>query len=108
LNVWADDTADVKLDGNYLAHSVFTQSICSGQAIGCLPEDVGQFMIPLSAGEHTLEFVLYQVGTGTNTTSNPFGLLFTGTAPAPTPEPAAFGLMGVGLLAFFSIRRYVI
>jgi hypothetical protein len=42
---------------------------------------------PLSAGSHTLEFVLYQVGKGTNTTSNPFGLLFTGTAPAaPVPE----------------------
>src|ERR1700761_2919762 len=32
LNVWADDTADVILDGNYLAHAVFTQGICSGQA----------------------------------------------------------------------------
>src|SRR5580700_3433997 len=67
LNVWADDTADVLLDGAYLYHAVFTQSICSGQPIGCRPDDVGVIDAPLSAGNHTLEFVLYQVGTGTNT-----------------------------------------
>jgi hypothetical protein len=87
LDVWADDTADVLLDGSYLVHAVFTQNTCSGQAIGCRPKDVGKIVTPLSAGSHTLEFVLYQVGKGTNTTSNPFGLLFTGTAPAaPVPE----------------------
>jgi hypothetical protein len=32
---------------------------------------------------------MYQVGTGTDTISNPFGLLLTGTAPAgAVPEPA--------------------
>ena len=87
LDVWADDTADVLLDGSYLVHAVFTQNTCSGQAIGCRPQDVGKIVTPLSAGSHTLEFVLYQVGKGTNTTTNPFGLLYTGTAPAaPVPE----------------------
>jgi hypothetical protein len=105
LNVWADDTADVILDGNYLAHAVFTQSICSGQPIGCRPQDDGQFSTLLNAGNHQLEFVMYQVGTGTDTTSNPFGLLFTGTAPAAAvPEPAQalpLGCVLIGLsLAF--------
>ena len=52
---------------------------------------------------------MYQVGTGTDTTSNPFGLLFTGTAPAAAvPEPAlalplGCALIGVGLV--FRRRR---
>jgi len=113
LDVWADDTADVLLDGQYLAHAVFTQSICSGQSIGCRAQDDGVFDVPISAGEHTLDFVLYQVGTGTDTYSNPFGLLFTGTAPAdppleplvnPVPEPKAWLLLGTGLLAIVASR----
>jgi hypothetical protein len=98
LSVWADDTADVLLDGVFLYHAVFTQSICSGQPIGCLPGDAGVIDTPLSAGSHTLSFVLYQVGNGTDTFSNPFGLLFSGTAPADppitNPEPASILLLG--------------
>ena len=105
--MWADDTADVLLDGSYLIHAVFTQNTCSGQAIGCRPKDVGKIVTPLSAGSHTLEFVLSQVGKGTDTTTNPFGLLYTGTAPAaPVPEPASgllFGVSAVDPLTFAGI-----
>jgi hypothetical protein len=105
LNVWADDTADVYLDGNLLIPAVFTQSTCSGQPIGCLPADVGVVNTPIAAGAHTLEFKMYQVGTGTNTSSNPFGLLYTGTAPSAVPEPGALGLAGAGLVAIGVWRR---
>jgi hypothetical protein len=116
LYVWADDTAGVLLDGNLLMPPVFTQNTCSGQAIGCRPQDNGAIAAALSEGQHTLSFVLYQVGTGLDSYSNPLGLLFTGTAPAPTlngtfpgdsdaPEPAAWGLIGGGL-ALLAASRY--
>lgn len=106
LNVWADDTAGVYLDGNLLIAPKFTQSTCSGQPIGCLPEDVGSINTLIGSGNHTLEFKLYQVGTGTNTTSNPFGLLYTGTAQgADAPEPGAFAMVGGGLIAAGLLRK---
>jgi hypothetical protein len=113
LYVWADDTAGVLLDGNLLVPAVFTQSVCSGQAIGCRPQDMGIISAALSQGQHTLSFVLYQVGTGTDTSSNPFGLLFTGTAPLPipepeesgVPEPATWGLLASGFACLIWLRR---
>jgi len=115
LYVWADDTAKVLLDGNLLMPAVFTQGVCSNQAIGCRPEDKGNISAALSEGQHTLSFVLYQVGSGNNTSSNPFGLLFTGTAPLPipeseesgsaVPEPATWGLLTCGLAGFIWLRR---
>jgi len=104
LNVWSDDTADVILDGTYLFVAQFTQSTCSGQPIGCLPDDAGIINMPISAGSHTLEFVMYQVGTGTTNDSNPFGLLFTGTV---TPEPSAMLLLGSGLLGLIGTLRRI-
>lgn len=107
LNVWADDTAQVFLDGVSLIDPKFSQSTCSGQSIGCLPGNVGAFSNPLTAGSHTLEFVLYQTGTDGDTSRNPFGLLFTGaaTAPDPAPELGTFLLAGSVLVAVGMIKK---
>lgn len=107
LHVWADDTADVYLDGSLLKSAVFTQSTCSGQPIGCLPADAGIFSTGLSAGSHELKFVVYQVGTTTDSATNPMGLLFTGAAPTPAavPEPSSLALLGGGILTL-AFARY--
>jgi hypothetical protein len=119
LHVWADDTASVLLDGNLLMPAVFTQNVCSGQAIGCRPQDYGAITAALSEGQHTLSFMMYQVGTGLDSYSNPMGLLFTGTAPASftdsagagdpsVPEPSTWAMFasGIAVLAWTWRRRH--
>ena len=106
LEVWADDSAGVYVDGVLVFAPVLTQgSACSGQVIGCLPGQDGVLSnYHLAAGTHTITFDLYQTGTGTDTTSNPMGLLFTGSDVA-SPEPAALLLVGAGLVAIGLLRR---
>ncbi len=106
LKVWADDSADVVVDGVQLIGAAFTQSTCSGTVIGCVHQDGGSFVQALSAGAHNVTITAYQVGTGTNTTDNPFGVLAVGSVN--TPEPATLGMMGAGLiaLAVFGRRRF--
>jgi hypothetical protein len=113
LYVWAADTAGVFLDGNLLMPAAFTPGICSGEAIGCRPKDGGAISAALGEGQHTLSFELYQLGSAKDTNGNPFGLLFTGTAPASTetaaadagaPEPGTWALLAGGL-GWLMIRR---
>lgn len=106
LQIWADDSAGVYVDGVQVFAPVYTQgSACSGQVIGCLPGQDGVLSnYHLGAGTHTITFDLYQTGTGTDTTSNPMGLLFTGS-DVSAPEPAALLLVGGGLIGIGMIRR---
>ena len=114
LNVWADDTSQVLLDGVSVFSPVFTQDVCSGQPIGCRPADFGVVSTPFETGTHELEFRLFQVGTGSNSTSNPFGLLFTGgafsladpTVITATPEPGTFAVGASILMVAFGMKRW--
>jgi hypothetical protein len=110
LHIWADDTAGVWLDGALLIPPLFTQTTCSGDPIGCLPEDLARLNLALSAGAHVLSFDVYQVGTGRDNTSNPMGLLYTGTVTGTVPEPTAVlltALMGSLALGVGVFRKRV-
>lgn len=113
LDVLADDTTDVILNGHMIMPATTTLGPhCASAPIGCLTvtegqlqtADFGQFW---NVGANTLEFDTQQLG------SQSFGLDFTGTivtttgstgptggtGPVTVPEPSAASLGGAGLLA---------
>jgi len=103
LDVWADDTARVTLDGIPVTDANPVQGgNCAASPIGCLPSTGGVFNISsdLAAGENVLELDAYQFLGG-----SPFGVMYTATITETpsggdsTPEPASYVLMGLGLVA---------
>ena len=109
LNVWADDTSGVSLDGAF--HSLTAPAAgpfvptCAQAPIGCQPGKEGVFNFGVGAGLHTLDFDFSQLGgSGTE-----FGLLAAGQlTPSAVPEPATMLLLGSALTAagVFSSRRF--
>jgi hypothetical protein len=100
LDVWADNSAKVFLDNipldNYWAYPYQYPSF--------EPNGFGTYMTNVSDGRHELRFNVSQDDwPQRNTHENPFGLLYTGFAPAPssaeTPEPLTVSLVGLALLA---------
>ena len=108
IQVWADDTASVSLDGSPVGPPAdFTDgSNCANAAIGCIQDNFGTISLTgLGEGEHALTFDVYQTGGG------PFGLLYDGSVnsvpsdtQSSTPEPGTFVLLGGGLLALSALR----
>jgi hypothetical protein len=73
IDIWADDTAEVFLDGASIFKANFSQDICAAGPIGCEPGENGRIEYVFEeTGEHTLSFDVYQVGGG------PFGLMYSG------------------------------
>ena len=109
INVWADDTASVFLDGVAVGPPAdFTDgSHCANAAIGCTQDSFATISLTgLSEGNHTLTFDVYQTG------GSPFGLLYDGSvtsvppaSQSSTPEPGTFFLLGGGLLGISALRR---
>jgi hypothetical protein len=107
LDVWADDTAGVWLDtgtvhsGNgsggisLAAPDATLGSHCASSPIGCTPGNDAVIPLNLSAGTYTLVIDAYQLVSDT-----PFGVMYNGELTAncsPSPEPASYVLMGLGL-----------
>jgi hypothetical protein len=112
IAVWADDTAEVFIDGVSVYAPNFSQNICANGPIGCEPNEAGFITHTLNAGLHTLDFEVYQIGTGMTTASNPFGILYFGSIDASgggssVDEAGTLALLAtsLGLVGIGALRR---
>jgi len=118
LNVLADDTASVWINGTQIMAADLTgpYPVCSATGIGCLATTEGMFgttqLAPyLHDGTNTIQFTVYQEG------GSSYGLDYSGgittlaadppNDPVGTPEPGSMVLLGAGLfgLVLLKLRR---
>jgi hypothetical protein len=103
LRFWADDTLAIFFNGSLVKAPVFDQDTCASAPIGCEPDEFWDLFGTTTGALDTVRIVAYQVGTGTDTTTNPFGVLYSGTYTPAVPEPAVLALFGIG--AAVAVRR---
>ena len=112
LDVWADDTVNVLLVHGATAELISPpatalNNTCQPVPIGCTSLNEGVLIDSLlPSTTYTLEFQVWQTGTGIGTTSNPTALLYTGGVSVPEAGfYSTFALGLSGLLMFVRRKR---
>jgi hypothetical protein len=103
VRFWADDTLAVYYNNVLMKGPVFTQSTCADMPIGCETNEYWDLNAVSTGGVDTIRMVAFQVGTGTDSSSNPFGVLYSGSyqeGRRTVPEPMTLTMMGLGLAGF--------
>jgi hypothetical protein len=109
LNVMADDTVEVLLDGQLLVPfgALGSDGHCADSAPGCLAStEESVILSDVSLGAtNTLEFIVEQAGSVHGSAgSDPSGVDFNSTLTA-TPEPSSLFLLGTGLAGAVAAGR---
>jgi hypothetical protein len=113
LNVLADDTVEVLLNGNVLVHfgDLGNDGHCAQYAPGCLTStETSLLLTDLSLdATNTLDFIVEQAGyVNGSPGSDPSGVDFNANFNAnltPAPEPGTLFLLGSGLLGAAGVAR---
>jgi hypothetical protein len=103
IDVWADDTASVYLNGARLNLASFILGFfCADSGVGCVPAQVGHYSVTsplLVQGLNYLTIEAYQVGGDTA------GVLYSGSITSTLiPEPGAAVMLAIGLAGFGLLR----